>query len=463
MKSRFFHFLIASMLIAGCAVGPNYKRPNVDTPSTFRGATNSTTNCFADVPLWKIYPDSNLEHLIRVALTNNYDLRIAIARIEQARQIIIENRAGLFPQLNYAGVASKGKNATAGGIIAPSPHTASVYGVDANVSWELDVWGRVRRQTEAAQAQYLATEEARRDITVSHVAQIAQNYLELVSLDRDLQIARDTTNSFNESYRIFERRLTGGVGSKLETMSAQALLEANAALIPGIEQQIIVEENVLSVLIGQNPGPIPRTAYSEYKRPPEFPPGLPSRLLERRPDIRTAEFQLRAANAQVGVAVADLFPNLNLTGLLGQATTNLSAFTSGAGFAWSIGASVTGPIFQGGRLRARVREARAIREQAVLQYQSTVLRAFQEVSNALTAREKAEEAEISHTRAVEAYKEALRLAMERYRLGKSNYYEVLQQQQQLFPTERALLQARYNQYLATIQLYRALGGGWNVQ
>jgi multidrug efflux system outer membrane protein len=463
MKSRLIQILSALLLVAGCAVGPNFKRPNVNTPATFRGATNTTTNCFADLPVWELFPDPNLEHLIRVALTNNYDLRVAIARVEQARQIIIENRAAIFPQLNYAGVASRGKNATGSGVIAPAPHTSSVLGVDANVSWELDIWGRVRRETEAARAQYLATAEARHDITVSLVAQIAQNYLQLVSLDRDLQIARETTNSFAESYRIFQRRLTGGVGSKLETMSAQALFDANAALIPGIEQQIVVEENALSVLIGENPGPIRRTAYSQAILPPAIPPGLPSRLLERRPDIRTAEFQLAAANAQVGVAVADLFPNLNLTGLLGQASTNLTAFTSGAGLAWSVGASLTGPIFQGGRLRARVREARAIREQAALQYQSTVLRALQEVSNALISRQKFAEAEMMQARAVEAYTEALRLAKERYRLGKSNYYQVLQQQQQLFPTERELLQNRYNQFVATIQLYRALGGGWQPE
>jgi multidrug efflux system outer membrane protein len=460
MKSRFLYVLFALLAIAGCAVGPNYKRPTVNAPATFRGATGQATNSFGDMPWWEVFHDEQLQHLIRVALTNNYDLRIAFARVEQAREIIIENRAGLFPQINYAGLAGKGKNVGAGGNVAPSPHTVGTIGADVNLSWELDVWGRVRRLTEAARAQYLATAEARHDITVSLISQVAASYLQLIALDRDLEIARDTTNSFAQSLRIFQRRLTGGVGSKLETMSAQALFDANAALIPAIEQQIVAEENLLSILLGQNPGPIARKSDWNGESPPDIPPGLPSSLLERRPDIRTAEFQLRAANAQVGVAVADFFPNFDLTSLLGQVSTNLATFTSGAGFAWSIGASVTGPIFQGGRLRARHRETLAIREQAVLQYQSTIVRAFQDVSNALIARQKSAEATVSQARAVEAYKEALRLALERYRLGKSNYYEVLQQQQQLFPTERALLQNRLNQYLAAVQLYRALGGGW---
>lgn len=462
MKSRYYKYLIALLLIAGCAVGPNYKRPKVNAPPTFRGSSDTVTNSFGDLPWWEVFHDEDLHHLIRVALTNNYDLRVAIARVEQAREIIAENRAGLFPQINYIAAAAKGKNAVGvNNTVTPTATTTSFLGADANLSWELDIWGRIRRLTEEARAQYLATEEARHDITVSLIAQVAQNYIQLVALDYDLQIARDTTNSFGQSYQIFERRLTGGVGSKLETSAAEALFEANAATIPAIEQQIVAEENVLSVLTGQNPGPIRRVAYKGQQPPPPIPPGLPSSLLERRPDIRAAEFQLRAANAQVGVAVADFLPNLNLNSLIGQATTNWSFFSS-AGFAWSVGASVTGPIFQGGRLRARYRETLALREQAALQYQAAVLRAFAEVSDALIARQKSAEAAAATDRAVAAYKEALRLALERYRLGKSSYYEVLQQQQLLFPTEHSLLQSRLNQYLAIVQLYRALGGGWQL-
>lgn len=463
MKSRFFNLFIALLLIAGCAVGPNYKRPNINAPEMFRGSSDTATNSFGDLPWWEVFHDEQLQHLIRVALTNNYDLRVAVARVEQAREIIAENRAGLFPQINYGALAGKGKNVGAGGTVAASGNAISGFvGADANISWVPDLWGRVRRLTESARAQFLATEEARHDITVALIAQVAQNYLQLIALDRDLQIARETTNSFAESLNIFQRRLTGGVGSKLETSSAQALFEANAALIPVIEQQIAFQENLLSVLIGQNPGPIARNTNWKDESPPDVPPGLPSSLVERRPDIRAAEFQLQSANAQVGVAVADFLPNLDLNALIGGVTTNMASFPSGAALAWSVGVNLTGPLFQGGRLRARHRETLAIRDQAAFQYQSTVLRAFQEVSNSLIARQKSAEAAAAQARAVDAYKEALRLARERYRLGKSSYYEVLQQQQQLFPTERALLQNHLNQYLATVQLYRALGGGWQA-
>ncbi|MDB6057525.1 MAG: transporter [Verrucomicrobiales bacterium] len=463
MNYRYLKLLLGLLLIAGCAVGPNYKRPKTNTPETFRGSNETVTNSFGDLPWWEVFHDEPLQHLIRVALTNNYDLRIAVARVEQAHQIVIENRASLFPQLNYGAVIGKGKNVGSGGSVAPtSTSSAGFLGADINASWEPDIWGRVRRLTEAARAQYFATDEARHDITVALVAQVAQNYLQLLALDSDLQIARDTTNSFATSLRIFERRLQGGVGTKLETMAAQAILDANAALIPSIEQQIFVEENLLSILLGQNPGPIVRTPNWNADHPPQIPPGLPSSLLARRPDIRQAEFQLRAANAQVGVTLADRLPNLNLSALIGQVGTNLPALASGAGFAWSIGANLAGPIFQGGRLKARYREALALRDQAILQYQGIVLRALQDVSNALIAREKSAQTVVAQARAVNAYKESVRLALERYRLGKSNYYEVLQQQQQLFPTERALLQNRLNEYLATVQLYRALGGGWQT-
>jgi outer membrane protein, multidrug efflux system len=463
MKFRFLTSFLAILVIAGCAVGPNYKRPNVNTPTGFRGSAQNVTNSFGDLPWWEVFHDDQLEHLIRLALTNNYDLRIAVARVEQAQQIVVENRSGLFPQINYAALMGKSKNASAGGIVTPTQTAIGFGGADINASWEPDIWGRVRRLTEAARAQYFATEEARHDITVSLIAQVAENYLQLLALDRDLQIARDTTNSFAESLQIFQRRLTGGVGSKLETSSAQALFEANAALIPAIEQQIAFEENLISILVGQNPGPIKRTTNWSADAPPVLPAGLPSELLERRPDIRLAEFQLRAATAQIGVTQANRLPNLNLISLIGQVGTNLSGFASGAGLAWQIGVNVTGPIFRGGFFRARYREALALREEALQRYQGVVLRALQDVSNALIAREKSAQAVQAQARAVEAYQEALRLARERYRLGKSNYYEVLQQQQQLFPTERALLQNRLNQYLATVQLYRALGGGWQNQ
>jgi multidrug efflux system outer membrane protein len=450
------------MLWAGCAVGPNYKRPPVEAPENFRGASTASTNSMADLPWWKIFHDDHLQDLLRTALTNNYDLRIAITRVEQARELARQAQAGFFPQVNYLALAGKGKNVASATVPSPNGVSGGLSAADVNASWEIDLWGRIRRLSESAQEQFFASQEARRDTTISIIAEVAQNYFQLLALDRELQIAKDNTNAYGGSLKIFNQRLQGGVASKLETASAQALMNSTAATIPSLERQIIVQENVLSVLTGQPPGPIRRENSSlEEQSLPEIPPGLPSSLLERRPDIRQAEQQLRSANAQVGVAVADFFPQLNLTGLFGRVSPGLSVFTGGGANAWSAGASLTGPIFQGGALRSRYRQAKAARDQFALQYQAAVLNALQEVSSALVSREKFSAASVEQARAVEAYKEAVKISLERYRSGNASYYEVLLEQQLLFPAENILVETELNQFLSVIQLYRALGGGWN--
>jgi multidrug efflux system outer membrane protein len=451
------------LFLAGCAVGPDYKRPPVNAPAAFRGETEVSTNSFADLPWWQVFHDNNLQNLIRVALTNNYDLRIAVTRVGQARAVAAEARAGFFPQLNYAAVAGSGQN-VADNMPSPTGTRGSVFAADASASWEVDLWGQIRRLNESARAQFFASEEARRDVMISLIAQVAQNYFQLLALDRELEIARDTTNSFGESLKIFNERLQGGVASKLETSSAEALMDSAAATIPELEEQIALQEDQLSVLLGQNPGATLRGNSSlEKQMAPEVPAGLPSALLERRPDIREAEQQLRSANAQVGVAVADFFPQLNLTGLFGEASSDLATFTSGGGdVAWGLAAGLTGPLFHGGQIRAQYAQARAVREQFALQYQAAVLGAFQEISDALISREKLAAARTHESRAVDAYKEAVKISMERYKLGNADYYEVLQEQQLLFPAENSLVQTQLNQLLAVVQLYRALGGGWEV-
>lgn len=450
-------------LVGGCAVGPNYKRPPINAPATFRGETDVSTNSFASLPWWQIFHDDTLQSLIRTALTNNYDLRIAVTRVEQARALAAQARAGFFPQVNYAATAGRGQNVGSGNTPSPSGTVGDVFAADVNASWEIDLWGRIRRLNESARAQFLASEEARRDVTISLIAEAAQDYFQLLALDQQLVIARESTNSFGESLKIFNQRLRGGVASILETSSAEALMDASAATIPGLEQQVALQENQLSVLLGQNPGAILReTASLEGQIPPEVPAGLPAALLERRPDIREAEQQLRSANAEVGVAKADFFPQLDLTGLFGAVSPELSAFTSGGGVAWGIAAGLTGPLFHGGQLRAQYAQARAVREQYALQYQQTVLNAFQEVSDALISRGKSAGARKEQSRAVEAYKIAVKISMERYRMGSADYYEVLQEQQLLFPAENSLVQFQLNQLLAVVQLYRALGGGWEL-
>jgi len=452
------------ILVGGCAVGPNYKRPPINAPAAFRGETTISTNSFASLPWWQVFQDDTLQILIRTALTNNYDLRIAVTRVEQARAMAAEARAGFFPQLDYAANASRGQNVGGGNTPSPTGTIGNVFAADVNASWEIDLWGRIRRLNESARAQFFASEEARRDVMISLIGEVAQNYFQLLALDRQLEIARESTNSFGESLNIFNERLQGGVASKLETSSAEALMDAAAATIPVLEEQVAVQENQLSVLLGQNPGAILRgNASLEKQVPPEVPSGLPSELLERRPDIREAEQQLRSANAEVGVAKANFFPQLNLTGLFGEVSPELSAFTSGGDVAWGIAAGLTGPLFHGGQLRAQYAQARAVREQFALQYQASVLNAFQEISDALISREKSASARTEQGRAVEAYKIAVKISMERYRMGHADYYEVLQEQQLLFPAENSLVQFQLNQLLAVVQLYRALGGGWEVE
>jgi multidrug efflux system outer membrane protein len=457
-----FSWLI--LFFAGCAVGPNYKRPPVNAPEAFRGETDISTNSFADLPWWKVFKDDNLQNLIRIALTNNYDLRIAVTRVEQARAMAAEAQSQFLPQLNYEGAAGAGQNVSGGNTPSPTGTSGAIFAADANASWEIDLFGRIRRLNESARTQFFASREARRDVMISLISQVAQNYFQLLALDRQLEIARESTNSFGQSLIIFNERLQGGVASKLETSSAEALMDSAAAMIPELEEQIALQENQLSVLVGENPRAIDRKNSSLEKQSlPEIPPGLPSRLLERRPDIREAEQQLRSANAQVGVAVANFLPQLNLTGLFGEVSSDLTTFTSGGGdIAWSIAAGLTGPLFHGGQLRAQYMQARAVREQFALQYQQTVLTAFREVSDALISREKLTGVRMQQNRAVDAYKEAVKIAMERYRMGNADYYEVLQEQQLLFPAENSLVQTQLNQLFAVIQLYRALGGGWQT-
>jgi outer membrane protein, multidrug efflux system len=460
----FLNFFILNssflLLFAGCAVGPDYKRPAVNAPQNFRGDTTGLTNSLGDMPWWELFRDETLQALVRSALTNNYDVRIAAARVEQARAILAENRAGYFPQVTYQGAAGVGKNAQEGTAF-PGVRQNQWYEAIGNVSWEIDLWGRIRRLNESARAQFLATAEARTNVMLSLITTVAADYFQLLALDQELQIARDTTNSFGQSLKLFSERLSGGVSSKLETTAAEAEEASAAATIPELERQIVVQENQISILLGMNPGPIMRhKKLLEELLPPDVPPGLPSTLLERRPDIRQAEQLVRSANAQIGVVKAYFYPQISLTALFGQVSPEVSTFTSGGANAWSAAANLAGPVFQAGLLKGELNQVRAAWEEAALQYQSVVLNALQEVSNALVAREKLERERIDQARAVTAYEEAVRVANERYHAGHANYYELLQEQQLLFPAENALTQTELNQLLAIVQLYRALGGGW---
>jgi outer membrane protein, multidrug efflux system len=457
--------LSAVLFLTGCAVGPNYVRPKVNAPADFRGMQGAAQQAsYADQPWWEVFKDDQLKSLIDSALANNYDLAVAVSRVEQARQLSAVARAQYFPAVNYSVGASNGKNEFLGSVLPSGIDTTKgAFLALGSAAWEADIWGRIRRLNESARAQYLSTEEARRGVMLTLTSDVAQAYFELLGLELQLQIAKDTTASFSETLKLFNQRYEGGVASKLDTSRAEAAQAAAAAAIPEYERQIALKENQISVLLGSNPQSIAHTAkLLEEVVPPEIPVGLPSALLERRPDVLAAEQQVRAANAQVGVATANFFPQFGLTALVGQASTPLSQITAGSANVWSVAGNFTGPIYEGGALRAQKRNAVAFWQQTKLQYEQTALNAFTDVSNALISRQKFEAIRAEQARSVAAYQEAVTVSLQRYTAGKASYFEVLDAQLQLYPEQTALAQTELNRRVIFVQLYLALGGGWNL-
>jgi outer membrane protein, multidrug efflux system len=457
-------FLSGSLFLSGCAVGPNYVRPKVTPPTEFRGAEGAAQQAsYADLPWWEVFKDEQLRDLIKTALANNYDLAIAVSRVEQSRQIAAQVRAQYFPFVNYSVGASNGKNEFLGSVTPGSPTTKGSFLAAGSVAWEADIWGRIRRMNESARAQFLSTEEARRGVMLTLTSSVAQAYFELLGLELQLQIAKDTTASFTETLKLFNERYEGGVASMLDVSRAEAAQAAAAAAIPQYELQIALKEDQISVLLGRNPSSIAHSAkLLDEIVPPEIPVGLPSSLLERRPDVLAAEQNVRAANAQIGVATANFFPQLGLTALLGQASTPLSLITAGQANVWSLAANFAGPIYQGGALRAQKRQAVAFWEQSKFQYEQAALNAFTDVSDALISRQKYEAIRTEQIRSVTAYQQAVKVALQRYTAGKASYFEVLDAQLQLYPEQNSLAITELNRRVVIVQLYLALGGGWNL-
>jgi multidrug efflux system outer membrane protein len=448
--------------LAGCATtaGHDYQRPALNPPAQHRGQTGQAEAAsLADQAWWDVFHDDVLKGLIAEALKNGYDVRLAAWRVEEARANAGIIRAQSFPSFQgqvEAGYGRQSKFSSGDG------GQGGLIQLNVDASWELDLWGRIRRSNEAALAQYLASEEARRGVYLSLVSEVATRYFQLRELDLQLEIARRTTGAFQETYDLFDKRLQGGAASALETSSAEALLASTAATIPDLERQIVAEENELSFLLGRNPGPIARGAALEQQfLPPDVPPGLPADLLRRRPDLREAEQNLVAANAEVGVAQADFFPRISLTGALGSISPQVSQLFP-AGRTWTIGGGLLTPVFQGRRLRFQYQAALARWEQAKAVYERAVTSSFNEVSTALVAYQKYADVERERAREVNAYQEAVRLSNTRYVAGLSSYLDVLQAQQQLFPAEILLAQARYNRLATLVQLYQVLGGGWQL-
>ncbi|PYN70485.1 MAG: RND transporter [Candidatus Rokuibacteriota bacterium] len=456
--------VVAAALLGGCAIGPDYKRPSVAQPPTFRGQATAEAVSFADAPWWEVFQDPSLKALIQEALRNNYDVNIAVARVQEARANLSIARSDLYPSLDYSGGASRSKigPGVSGQTGGPVRNATSSYFAAMSASWEVDIWGRIRRLTEAARATLLATEEARRGVWLTLVSDLGQAYFELLELDVRLQIARNSTNAYQRTYDLFLDRFNLGVASKLETSRALGALGDAQATIPQLESDIVAKENQISILLGKAPTPIPR-GKPMYEQPvvPTVPTGLPSTLLERRPDLRQAEQQLVSANAQIGVAKAEFFPKVSLTALLGTASSDLSTVT-GASMIWTGSGIFSGPLFNMGRTLGFYRASIAQWEQARLQYQQAVLTALREVSDALTALGKLNEAEMGQDTAVRALEEAVEHATARYRQGLANYFEVLEAQQQLYPAQNTLAQIRRDRLLSHVRLYKALGGGWSL-
>lgn len=459
--NRWIPFFLSLVALVGCAVGPNYKRPDVTVPQQFRGVSATEAASLADRPWWEIFSDETLKSLIDEAIHNNYDVRAATWRVEEFRARAGIVRSQFYPQIGYQAGWSRSRESA---FVEPSAsRPANFHDVNLGLSWELDLWGRIRRLSEASLAQYLSTEEAQRGVLVSVVSDTARAYFELRELEARLAIARRTTEAFEGTYDLFGQQLRGGVASHLEVSRAEAALKGATATIPDLEQQIVAQENLISFLVGRVPGPIPSgAALTEQPLPPQVPPGLPSTLLERRPDIRQAEQQLVSSNAQVGAAMAEFFPKISITGAFGGVGPEVSDLFA-AGKTWSIAAGLAGPLFQGGRLKNQYDADVAVFEQAKVQYESVVTRAFGEVSTALSAYEQLAAAEKEQARSVAAYQEAVELANIRYRAGLANYIEVLDAEQQLFPAENTLAQKRLARLESLVALYKSLGGGWSLE
>jgi multidrug efflux system outer membrane protein len=456
---------VAVALLGGCAIGPNYKRPTVAEPQTFRGQAVVEAASLADAPWWEVFHDPILADLIHEALHSNYDVRIAAARVQEARANFVVSRSDLYPALDYGAGVSRGK-IEPGVLGAPggqAPSTSNFYNATLAMSWELDIWGRIRRSTEAARAALLATENARRGVWLTLVSDLAQAYFELLALDVQLQIARDSRDAYQHTFDLFQDRFTLGVASKLETSRAQGALGGAEANIPQLESAIVAKENQISILLGKSPSAILR-GRPMYEHPvvPVVPAGLPSALLERRPDLRQAEQQLVSANARIGVAKAEFFPKLSLTALFGTASPEVSALTGGSATIWAVAGTLSGPLFNAGRTLGTYRASVAQWEQVRLQYEQAVLTALREVSDALTALRKLSEAETAQDVSVKALGEAVEHATDRYRQGLANYFEVLEAQQQLYPAQSTLAQIRRDRLVTHTRLYRALGGGWSL-
>ena len=450
------------LLLPGCLVGPKYKRPPVTVPDTYRGLAPELApqgaESLGNEKWFAVFQDEQLQALIREALAQNYNVRIAASRVLQAHAVLGITKADQYPTITGGAGASASRLPRTKAF--PEFET-SANQVNLSLFWELDFWGKYRRATEAARANLLATEWGQKAVISTLVSNVASAYFQLLELDAEMEISKRTLGSRQESLRLVEIRQKGGATSLMDVRQSEQLVYEAAASIPDLERRIEQQENFISILLGQNPGPVTRgKPLVEQPLLATVPSGLPSSLLDRRPDIQSAEQQLIAANARIGVAKADYFPQITLTATGGYQSVALSnLFTSPAGF-WSIGGSLLQPIFTGGRIKSNVKFTEAQQQEAVYAYQQTIQEAFREVADSLVAYRKNQEVRTQQALLTESAKDASRLSDVRYRGGVTSYLEVLDSDTRYFNAQIALTQAQLNERLALVQLYNALGGGW---
>lgn len=457
MRKQLITIALIANLLTGCMVGPKYRRPSVEPPDVFRGTAGPAAapdpNSLADLKWFEVFKDERLQELIRTALARNYDLREAVARVDAARANLGVTRSDQFPNLTAGPDLTTLRN---------SSTERSFGGVALNLlSFEVDVWGRLRRATEAARADLLAADENRKAVITTLVSDVATAYFDLLELDTELEIAQRTLSTRQESLRLISVRQRGGVATMLDVRQAEQLVYGASQTIPDIERLIEQRENQISLLLGRNPGEAPRgRSLTEQEQPPPVPPGLPSSLLERRPDIRAAEAALIAANATIGVARAAYFPRISLTGLLGFESNQLSGLFTGPARAWQFAPQATQQIFNAGRLKSNVKLAEAQQQIALAQYEKAIQTAFREVSDALVQYRKVKEIRAQQELLLTTLQDRSRLAYLRYRGGVDTLLNALDADRDLFNAELNLALTKRNELLALVQLYKALGGGW---
>ena len=456
---------LAAIALSGCTVGPDYTRPAVEAPAAFVYEAKDAADT-ANTLWWKQFGDPVLDALIAEGLANNLDVKVAAANVETAVGVLTQTRSGLFPQVGYGATAARQRATEAGAVPAVAglvPNPQNSYEALLSVSWEIDLWGRIRRLSESARANALATDEARRGVILSLVASVAGNYLTLRGLDEQLAVSKSTLAAYGESLRLYQLQFQYGQVSQMQVSQVQSQYETAAVQIPQIESQIAQTENAINVLLGRNPGPVPRGKSVHELTLPKVPAGVPSELLTRRPDLLQAESQLVAANAQIGAAKALYFPTIALTASGGSASAALSDLFSGPARVWTFAGQVTGPIFTFGAVSGQVAQAEGAQQAALYGYRNAIVSAFSDVENALVAAQKLQQQQAAQERLVAALQDYARLAKLQFDGGYTSYTTVLQAEQSLFPAELTLASVRASVFSSNVNIYKAMGGGWVAQ